>query len=81
MEGETGFLVPPSNSSALAEAICRVMEDVELSQKLGGAGLQRAKSFSYEGMVYGYEAVYRKVLGLAGGALKWEPYHQKDLTR
>jgi glycosyltransferase involved in cell wall biosynthesis len=41
LHGETGLLVPPENPTALAEAICRILRDRSLGQKLGLAGYQR----------------------------------------
>lgn len=40
--GETGFLVPPSEPEALADAIARVLEDPDLARRMGEAGHQRA---------------------------------------
>jgi glycosyltransferase involved in cell wall biosynthesis len=60
--GEAGILVPQSDSKALAEAMCKVLLDKEMSQRLGKAGVERAKEFTFERMLRGYEAVYDKVL-------------------
>jgi glycosyltransferase involved in cell wall biosynthesis len=81
VDGETGLLVPPGNSAALAQAICRVIEDAALSRELGEAGRRRAKSFSYVDMLRGYENVYRKVLGIEGGVGKCGPGPRKEIAR
>ena len=41
-EGETGFLVPVDNPTALAEALNRLVGDVALRQNMGAAGRVRA---------------------------------------
>lgn len=43
IEGETGLLVPPADSAALARAVTRLLTDTELRQRLGQAGRQRAE--------------------------------------
>jgi colanic acid/amylovoran biosynthesis glycosyltransferase len=49
VESETGFLVQPGDSVALANAIERVTNDRSLGQKLGQAGFERAQMlFSIE---------------------------------
>jgi len=40
-EGQTGFLVPPNNAAALADALDALVTDGVLRQKLGGAGRAR----------------------------------------
>jgi len=44
INGETGLLVPPGDSSALHKAICTVLEDRSLSRKLGEAGCRRVEN-------------------------------------
>jgi glycosyltransferase involved in cell wall biosynthesis len=40
VDGKTGFVVPPGNPARLAEAICRLLRDPELRQRMGRAGRQ-----------------------------------------
>ena len=62
-EGVTGFLVPPSDSSALADRIERVMRDPDLRFRLGQAGPRRiAEQFSLEQMVGQIVELYDRVL-------------------
>lgn len=62
-EGETGFLVPREDSSALADAIVRYLDDLSLRRAHGAAARRRAEQeFSMEAMVDGYLAVYDELL-------------------
>jgi len=45
VDGETGFLVPPGNPSALAEALEKVLTDARLRTSLGRMGRQRIETF------------------------------------
>jgi glycosyltransferase involved in cell wall biosynthesis len=50
-DGETGLLVPPDDSDALAAALARVLGDPDRAAAYGAAGLARARaSFSVERM-------------------------------
>jgi glycosyltransferase involved in cell wall biosynthesis len=49
IQSETGFLVPPGDVAALADAIERLFDEIGLAQRLGERGFQRAKKlFSIE---------------------------------
>lgn len=62
-DGETGILVPPRDSYALADAICRLLEDADLRRDMGKAGKQRAEhAFTVQRMVGETEKVYEEVL-------------------
>jgi glycosyltransferase involved in cell wall biosynthesis len=43
VEGETGFMVPPENPQALAEAVSRLLRDESLARQMGAAGRRRAE--------------------------------------
>lgn len=45
---ETGLLVKPDDSAALAMALIRLIESAELRQKMGAAGRRRASCFDWE---------------------------------
>jgi len=67
--GVTGFLVPPRDSAALAEAIRRLLEDKALAASFGRAGMQRvARLFSIERSVRETESLYERLLEATGRA-------------
>ena len=64
----TGFLVPPADSKALANAIIRLAENPALRQELGEAGAARVENlFSLRVMVDKIEALYNRQLHRAAG--------------
>lgn len=63
VEGETGLLVQPSNSTALAGAMMKLMRSPEMSRAMGLKGRQRVQEmFSIEGHVEQMEGIYKEVL-------------------
>jgi len=68
-DGETGFLVPPSDAPALADAVARLAGDAFLRKRLGTAGRERAGAyFSLQVMTDKIEALYRREYESARGA-------------
>jgi glycosyltransferase involved in cell wall biosynthesis len=64
VDGKTGLTVPPGNPAALAEAICRLLRDPDLRQRLGQAGRDWVKrGFSQEEQVRQTEDLYLRALG------------------
>jgi len=62
-DGETGLLVPPGDSGALASAILELLRDPGRVETMGRAGRERArKLFSLEGMVTAVEETYLELL-------------------
>ncbi|WP_424810855.1 glycosyltransferase family 4 protein [Roseococcus sp. YIM B11640] len=51
VSGQTGYLVPPMQVSGLADALERLAGDAALRQRMGAAGLARAKSLFTEQVV------------------------------
>ena len=61
-DGVTGTLVPPNDPPALSLALLRYSADPNVCKLQGAQGHRRVlDSFSMQGMVDGYEAVYRRV--------------------
>jgi glycosyltransferase involved in cell wall biosynthesis len=66
--GETGFVVPPGDATALGRAIHRVLSDEKLQRTMGANGRQRARTvFSVDRMIASVLALYREVLGARAG--------------
>jgi glycosyltransferase involved in cell wall biosynthesis len=63
-DGETGLLVPPRDAMALAEALCRLINDPVLRQSYGAAARSRAEShFSLSLHADRLQATYDRLLG------------------
>jgi glycosyltransferase involved in cell wall biosynthesis len=63
-DGETGILVPPEDSAALAEAIASLVADPARRRKMGEAGRQRVLDhFAITSMVDKTADVYRRAVG------------------
>ena len=62
VEGKTGFLVPPEDSQALAEAVARMLNDEELRAGMGRQALAYLEAnHSWEAIAAGTEAIYQAV--------------------
>jgi glycosyltransferase involved in cell wall biosynthesis len=63
VDGQTGFLTPPGDASALAEKVMSLLGNDALARKMGARGLEKiSKSFTVERMVEQTEAVYYRLL-------------------
>jgi glycosyltransferase involved in cell wall biosynthesis len=63
---ETGLLVPPRDSQALAQAMSRLLQDSPLREKLSQQGPQMVASrYSLEQMADAVEAVYAWIMGIS----------------
>jgi glycosyltransferase involved in cell wall biosynthesis len=61
--GRTGLVVPPGDVPALRQAIGRLLDDPELSERLGRQGRERVeREFTIAGMVARTTAVYHDVM-------------------
>ncbi|MFH1887371.1 MAG: glycosyltransferase family 4 protein [Pseudomonadota bacterium] len=57
--GETGLLVPPEDSGALAGAILRLLEDRGLADSLAARGPEACRAFSARAMLDALDALYQ----------------------
>jgi glycosyltransferase involved in cell wall biosynthesis len=63
VDGKTGILVPPSDSTALAGAVCRLLGDRQLREAMGKEGRGRVESFfGLERMLTETQALYEILL-------------------
>jgi glycosyltransferase involved in cell wall biosynthesis len=66
VDGESGYLVPPDDPQALADAICRVVAEETARHRLGMAGKKAVVArFTHEHMGARFESIFRDLL--AGG--------------
>jgi glycosyltransferase involved in cell wall biosynthesis len=64
MHGISGVSVPPGDTDALAEAICLLLGDPELSSRYGDAGRKRVREqFGLETMIARTACLYERVMG------------------
>jgi glycosyltransferase involved in cell wall biosynthesis len=62
-DGETGLLISPEDPAALADAIRRLLADVDLRRKLGEQGRNLVRSrFTADHMARSFESLYRELL-------------------
>lgn len=79
LDGETGILVPPGDSTALANAIRELCSDEQKRTSIGKAGWKRAFThFSIQAMVRGTESVYLRALENCG---KIKPFDENPSPR
>jgi len=63
VHGETGLLVPPADSDALASAILSILEDKDMALRFGMAGRKRVEErFSVDIMLRNYENLFEQVI-------------------
>ena len=56
VDGETGLLVPSEDATAMTEAVCKLLADSDLRQKMGASGRKLvSQTGSLESMVDGYQ--------------------------
>ena len=67
--GKTGWVVPPENPLAMAEALKRLLDDPDMRRDMGSAGRQRVLDrFTRDRMIDGVMNVYRTTLDRPKGA-------------
>ncbi len=55
LDGVDGYLVPPLNARAMADAVCRILNDPDLAHRLGQAGCAIAREHANERTIALYE--------------------------
>ena len=61
--GRTGWLVPPKEPAALAQAVVQMLADEEMRRTFGQAGRERVeRDFSLKQMVSRYETLFDDLL-------------------
>ncbi|HRJ44184.1 MAG: glycosyltransferase [Caldilineaceae bacterium] len=64
VDGETGFVVPEGDASALAQAIALLADDGMLRQQMGAAGRRRVEShLGWPVLAQGYLDHFRRIVG------------------
>ena len=61
-DGVDGLVIDPEDTAALAGAITRVLAEPELARRLGKAGAERVKAYTWEHVVQEYESLYSGLL-------------------
>lgn len=61
-DGRSGILTPPGDADALADAVCRVLDDAALRESLIAHGRERAARFGIDRMIEQFEEVYGTLL-------------------
>ena len=61
---EDGLLVDYLNSSALAEGLCRLIEDGELRKRMGHQARVNVKRFSKESVMNQWERIFSSMLNM-----------------
>ena len=61
-DGVSGFLVPKGDSQAMADAVCSLLGDNELYNRLRTNGIKRAELFTLRSMVEKFEELYAELL-------------------
>jgi glycosyltransferase involved in cell wall biosynthesis len=59
-----GLLVPSKNPEAISDAVIRLIEDPELTNRLVGNGFERAKLFDIQNHIMKLEQLYANLLGV-----------------
>lgn len=63
IDGKTGYLIPPANPQALADALMKLLSNPSLVDQLGSAGQARAaEKYSLENMAKGNESLYHTLV-------------------
>lgn len=67
-DGKEGILVPPEDTEGLADALCRIMDDQALREKMGTAALQTAHDYAPAAVHPQWESLFTELLSAPGRA-------------
>lgn len=62
VEGETGFLVPPGDATALRDRLARLLADPQLCERMGQAAKRRVSEYTAGAVVPRIEAAYEQIV-------------------
>jgi glycosyltransferase involved in cell wall biosynthesis len=62
LEGQTGFVVGVDDEQGMAQAVGRLLDDRELSARLGTAAAEHATTFSIDQLIERIHGLYRRLL-------------------
>jgi len=61
-DAETGFLIDPEDTGALARSIETLLQDPGLANSMGRRGAQRVRDLTWDATTTSYEAIYRSAI-------------------
>jgi glycosyltransferase involved in cell wall biosynthesis len=68
VDGETGLLIPPADTQALAQAIVRILTNPDVGIRMGQRGKDAVNRFAIGPMITGIDRLYTGLLAAAAGA-------------
>lgn len=70
-DGRESLLVAPSDATALATGIARLLDDRAEAQRLGANGAQRAQAYAWDHIIDELELTYESLAGIARREPEW----------
>ena len=61
-DGENGFLVPVNDKDALADRLCRLMDDQDLRKHMGAMALEKSKHYRLEQIINQWMSLFEHLL-------------------
>ncbi len=61
-DGKQGYLVPPRQPEAIAQAIIKILTNPSLAKKLGEAGRAKALAYSWQNIALKVESYYKQLI-------------------
>jgi glycosyltransferase involved in cell wall biosynthesis len=62
LEGVTGFIVPPNDPPALRERLLQLLDDAELTARMGEAARRHVQAFSWSAVADAVAATYQRIV-------------------